>query len=311
MKDASISDTEWCSARARQIRILRLCRLPLVLALLVVGAHGGMVTFERLGWSAPPATQQLGLVERIASDPSSEVRTSTTKLDADDQPESNVGPASGSEAKTVGEESAPEQGDTELYPEEITGGPDMLLAQTDQGMGDTDQELESPVLDSMGDSQMPRGAEQVVEDRQSPRDRDLTSIIDGIADSGSPLSKESASPPSDGVPKTDEDPEVTPVDERNEENTEAVSNAPSKPPGNTVVLSNDTEGVVHYLVNGEACSLSPGETHNLGSEDSWSIQFHRGGDFGNAEHTISQGVHAFRITESGWDLQRASIPDFP
>jgi hypothetical protein len=58
-------------------------------------------------------------------------------------------------------------------------------------------------------------------------------------------------------------------------------------------------------------SLGPGETHNLGSGDSWLIQFHRGGDFGNAEYTIADGVHAFKAAELGWELQRVSLPDFP
>ena len=80
-----------------------------------------------------------------------------------------------------------------------------------------------------------------------------------------------------------------------------------------VVLCNpaDNGGTVHYLLDGQVCSLGPGEAQDLGTRGPWSIQFHRGGDFGDADRSIETGSFAFRVTESGWDLQRATPDDLP
>jgi hypothetical protein len=198
----------------------------------------------------------------------------------------------------------------------------MFFAQTEDGAGDTGQESQSPVTDSMTGSEAPRATKQVVRDRQSRVKRDLTSVgngANGIADSNGLHFQKKASPLSGSVAKTDEIPEVSPAEhpesssgrEGNDRDTKEFPNGPPGRPGNAVVLRNDADGVVRYLVNGEAYSLSPGGTHSLGSGDSWVIQFHRGADFYNAEYTISQGVYAFQVTELGWDLQTASPPDSP
>ena len=312
MKDTSRSEAGWSVIRARRIRILRLCRLPLVMVLILVGIHGGSVAFERLGWSAPSATQKYGLVDRIVRPPSSDPQISTRKLGAEPQMKSTVDPDSGSEARSVGEEEVLERLDTKPDPEEIGSIPEMFFAQTDERAGDTGQESQSPVLDSITGSEASRATEQVIRDRQSWVERDLIGAMNGvkeIADSSWLLLRKRISRLSDSLAKTAENAEVFPGDEGH---TTALPNGPSGPPGNAVLLSpDDTGGVVHYLVNGEAYSLGPGESHNLGPGDSWFIQFHRGADFGNVEYTIAQGVYAFQATESGWDLQRASLPDFP
>lgn len=79
----------------------------------------------------------------------------------------------------------------------------------------------------------------------------------------------------------------------------------SFPQPDRVVLSNplDSGGTVRFLVNGEARLLRPGDSRNLDLPGPWHIQFHHGGDFGNADYTIDQGTYAFEVTDRGWDLK--------
>jgi hypothetical protein len=62
-------------------------------------------------------------------------------------------------------------------------------------------------------------------------------------------------------------------------------------------------GAVHYLVNGQAHTLRPGESQELPT-GRWLIEFHRGGDYGDATSTLAGGSYRFEITRSGWQLLR-------
>ena len=72
----------------------------------------------------------------------------------------------------------------------------------------------------------------------------------------------------------------------------------------------ETNGAVHFLVNGETVSLQPGESYQIrltGQE--MLLQFHRGGQFGEAEHQLSPGVFDFAVSyETGWMLQPSDSP---
>jgi hypothetical protein len=76
------------------------------------------------------------------------------------------------------------------------------------------------------------------------------------------------------------------------------------PPSQGLVLLNpqETGGSVSYLLNGQVQSLRPGQKQELPGAQSWRIQFHRGDDFGNAEHTLTSGTYAFRVSKQGWEL---------
>jgi hypothetical protein len=64
---------------------------------------------------------------------------------------------------------------------------------------------------------------------------------------------------------------------------------------------------VHFLAGDTVHSLEPGQKHDLaGGDGTWRIRFHRGGDFGNAEYSLSHGVFEFRVAEQGWHLERVS-----
>jgi hypothetical protein len=61
-------------------------------------------------------------------------------------------------------------------------------------------------------------------------------------------------------------------------------------------------GTVHFLIDGRPCTLLVGESHLFPAETPHSIQFHRGGDFGNDEVCLTGGQFQFKVTDAGWQL---------
>jgi hypothetical protein len=64
----------------------------------------------------------------------------------------------------------------------------------------------------------------------------------------------------------------------------------------------DTGATLSFLVNGELVVLQPGEHREFNGSSSWQIDFHRGGDFGNASRVVTHGKYRFSATNSGWAL---------
>jgi hypothetical protein len=79
----------------------------------------------------------------------------------------------------------------------------------------------------------------------------------------------------------------------------------SPPTGLTIRNARENEGPVSFLVNGRVCELQPGEAHEFAAGTSWTVQFHRGESFGNAEQTLGPGIFCFVVTVQGWDLEAA------
>ena len=71
----------------------------------------------------------------------------------------------------------------------------------------------------------------------------------------------------------------------------------------------DSGGAVSFKVNGRVCELWPGEAHVFTLGDTWDIQYHRGGSFGNARRQLAQGVYRFVVTDHGWDLEAVESTD--
>jgi hypothetical protein len=65
---------------------------------------------------------------------------------------------------------------------------------------------------------------------------------------------------------------------------------------------------IHYLVNGEDRVLRPGQSDRLTGRQSWKIQFHRGGEFGDAKYELSAGTYQFTAGPQGWELAQVE-PD--
>ncbi len=66
----------------------------------------------------------------------------------------------------------------------------------------------------------------------------------------------------------------------------------------------DSDCEIRFLVDGEIQSLHPGESRQLAAEFPLLVQFHRGDDFGDAEHLLQGGVFEFRVNSKGWELQQ-------
>lgn len=91
--------------------------------------------------------------------------------------------------------------------------------------------------------------------------------------------------------------------------------APNGPPmpnydgetfGQTVVLGNGGNVPMNYNVNQSPFEMKPEYTQNLGAGE-WLVEFDRGGSFGLARYTLTEGYYEFTATEKGWDLFKQSF----
>ena len=71
---------------------------------------------------------------------------------------------------------------------------------------------------------------------------------------------------------------------------------------NGVLLINKGEKEVHYNVNSDQFSMTPDYQQTLPGDDTWTVEFDRGGSNGTAKYGISNGTYAFTPTDSGWEL---------
>ena len=77
-----------------------------------------------------------------------------------------------------------------------------------------------------------------------------------------------------------------------------------------IVLSNPetTNQAIAFLLDGQPCSLDPGQSEEFSVSQPMLVQFHRGGAYGPASYSLSEeGVYEFIMTERGWDLVRKSF----
>jgi hypothetical protein len=92
------------------------------------------------------------------------------------------------------------------------------------------------------------------------------------------------------------EPAVPPVDATPDVKTAQATGA-------VLINPSDSGGVVHYLVDGAAYSLHPGQMHLLDSERAPRVEFHRGGAFGDAVLDLVAGRYVFHVTQRGWTLE--------
>jgi hypothetical protein len=64
-----------------------------------------------------------------------------------------------------------------------------------------------------------------------------------------------------------------------------------------------TRGVVNFVVDGQVFRLAPGEYLRLPASALRRVRFHRGDDFGDADHGCQLGAFGFEVTEQGWTLE--------
>jgi len=59
---------------------------------------------------------------------------------------------------------------------------------------------------------------------------------------------------------------------------------------------------IAYLVNGDPFSMKGGSFQELPAGARWLVEFDRGGEFGAARYTLTDGSYRFTPTDKGWEL---------
>ncbi len=79
-----------------------------------------------------------------------------------------------------------------------------------------------------------------------------------------------------------------------------------------LVPSDDPEAAVDYTLNGYPYSMRTGQAQTFPNDRLWTIEFNRGGNFGQARYSLSPGTFKFKQTDKGWELMRAAVvPPMP
>lgn len=90
---------------------------------------------------------------------------------------------------------------------------------------------------------------------------------------------------------------------------EPIHTAPSavvKATEPTLVVVNAYAGkaTVQFTLNGKVVALQPGQSIQLATEGPHVVLFHRGGNFGNVRHALTEGRYGFDIGSTGWELRK-------
>jgi hypothetical protein len=67
----------------------------------------------------------------------------------------------------------------------------------------------------------------------------------------------------------------------------------------------ETNGPVHFVVDGTVYSLQAGEKLDLVAASQRKVEFHRGDDFGDIAYQVERGTWCFQVTDAGWELVEA------
>lgn len=74
-----------------------------------------------------------------------------------------------------------------------------------------------------------------------------------------------------------------------------------------VLLRNAASTGVSYNLNDQPFQMEPGYRQELPGGRAWTATFDRGGSFGQASYSLSDGTYEFRATDQGWELYRQDI----
>jgi hypothetical protein len=89
--------------------------------------------------------------------------------------------------------------------------------------------------------------------------------------------------------------------------TRYVERTPQTYTGPGVTIRNPAEpgARLSYTIDARhAQDIAPGAAQQLDAKGSYLIEFDRGGDFGRARYTITEGLYEFTPTDRGWELYR-------
>ncbi len=91
--------------------------------------------------------------------------------------------------------------------------------------------------------------------------------------------------------------EVPPLEE-----TASAPTATEPPQHLELENPSDSGGSVRFLIDGRLCTLLAGESHRFSSDVPHCVRFHRGGDNGDEEISLTGGRFQFSVTDEGWKL---------
>jgi hypothetical protein len=89
--------------------------------------------------------------------------------------------------------------------------------------------------------------------------------------------------------------------------TRYVETAPAPYTGPGVTIRNPAESgaQLSYTIDSRhGYEIATGQTQHLATKPSYLVEFDRGGSFGRARYTISEGLYDFTPTDHGWELYR-------
>lgn len=69
-----------------------------------------------------------------------------------------------------------------------------------------------------------------------------------------------------------------------------------------IVNPAETNGPVHFVIDGAVHTLLPGESRQWLALSERLVEFHRGDDFGDTSCQIERGTWRFQVAEAGWEL---------
>lgn len=81
--------------------------------------------------------------------------------------------------------------------------------------------------------------------------------------------------------------------------------APYTGPGVRIRNPSSSQVTLSYTIDSRhAYEIAAGQTEQLAAKASYLVEFDRGGEFGRARYTITEGLYDFTPTDHGWELYR-------
>lgn len=74
-----------------------------------------------------------------------------------------------------------------------------------------------------------------------------------------------------------------------------------------IMLANPSTETVNYNLNQEPQQIASENEQTLDGGQTWVVEFDRGGSFGMAKYTLSEGYYYFAATDKGWELYKKTF----
>ena len=74
-----------------------------------------------------------------------------------------------------------------------------------------------------------------------------------------------------------------------------------------ILIANPSMETVNYNLNQEPQQMAAENEQTLDGSQTWVVEFDRGGSFGMAKYTLSEGYYYFSATDKGWELYKKTF----